>query len=263
MKNIVITGGTRGIGFGLASSFLGMGCNVIISGRTKAALDASVKKLSVTHPRERILGLVCDVRDPAQVQKLWDFARKEFKQVDIWINNAGISAEMKAPWEYTPAEIEAVVSTNLMGALTGNTVAVKGMLKQGHGAVYSLEGLGSERGMKVKGLSLYGTTKAALRYFNDALFAELKGKPVIAGALQPGMVLTDMITSQYAGNPKAFEKFKPILDILSDTPARVTPVLARKILANTRNGVRFRYTNSVKTMLKFITAPFKKEEHVD
>ncbi len=263
MNNIVITGGTRGIGFGLANSLLQMDCRVVISGRTNEAITTAIKKLSETHPKDRILGQICDVRDPAQVQKLWDFAHKELGQVDIWINNAGISAEMKEPWEYTSAEIEAGVSTNIMGTMFGTAVAVKGMLKQGSGAVYSLEGLGSERGMKVKGLSLYGTTKAALRYFNDSLFAELKGKPVFAGALQPGMVVTDMITSQYANKPEEFEKFKPILNILSDRPETVTPVLAKKILANTKNGARIRYNTQFGTMMRFFTAPFKKRKVIE
>ncbi len=263
MKNIVITGGTRGIGFGLASSFLEMDCQVMISGRTKEAIHSAIGKLAAAYPKDRIRGQVCDVRDPAQVQKLWDFAVKQLGRVDIWINNAGISAEMKEPWEYTSAEIEAGVCTNIMGTMFGTGVAVKGMLKQGSGAVYSLEGLGSERGMKVKGLSLYGTTKAALRYFNDSLFAELKGKPVIAGALQPGMVVTDMITSQYANKPAEFEKFKSILNILSDRPETVTPVLARKILANTQNGARIRYNTRMGTMLKFFTAPFKKRKVIE
>ena len=263
MKNIVITGGTRGIGFGLANSFLAMNCRVVISGRTKAAIATAIKKLAESHSSERIRGQVCDVRDPVQVKKLWDFAFKELGRVDIWINNAGVSAEMKEPWEYTSAEIEAGVCTNIMGTMFGTAVAVRGMLKQGSGAVYSLEGLGAERGMKVKGLSLYGTTKAALRYFNDSLFAELKGKPVIAGALQPGMVVTDMITSQYANKPEEFEKFKPILNILSDRPETVTPVLARRILANTQNGKRIRYNTQMGTTMRFFTAPFKKRKVIE
>jgi NAD(P)-dependent dehydrogenase (short-subunit alcohol dehydrogenase family) len=233
MKNIVITGGTRGIGFHLAGSFLELGCQVVISGRKKDVVTAAVGKL-------------------------WDFARKQFGKVDIWINNAGISASMKDPWEYTVADIEAGIRTNIIGTMFGTGVAVKGMLKQGGGAVYSLEGLGSQGRMKVKGLSLYGTTKAALRYFNDSLFADLKGKPVIAGAIRPGMVLTDLITSQYADNPKAFEKFKPILNILAERPEVVAPVLTRKILANTRNGACIRYGSSLRTFGKFLTLPFKK-----
>jgi short-subunit dehydrogenase len=150
-----------------------------------------------------------------------------------------------------------------MGTMFGTAVAVKGMLKQGSGAVYSLEGLGSERGMKVKGLSLYGTTKAALRYFNDALFAELKGKPVIAGALQPGMVVTDMITGQYSNKPDEFEKIKPILNILSERPDVVTPVLARKILANHTNGARIRYSTRLGLMMRFFTVSFKKRKVID
>jgi NAD(P)-dependent dehydrogenase (short-subunit alcohol dehydrogenase family) len=263
MKNVVITGSTRGIGFGLASSFLALECSVVICGRTKEAVNAAVKKLAETYPKERISGFVCDVRIPTQVQGLWDAAVKRLGQIDIWVNNAGISAEMKEPWEYTSAEIEAGVCTNIMGVMFGTTVAVKGMLAQGSGAVYSLEGLGSEKGMKVKGLSLYGTTKAALRYFNDSLFAELEGKPVIAGALQPGMVVTDLITSEYASKPEEFEKFKPILNILSERPDVVTPILAYKMFTNTRNGARIRYNSSLGTMMKFITAPFKKRKVIE
>jgi NAD(P)-dependent dehydrogenase (short-subunit alcohol dehydrogenase family) len=95
MKNIVISGGTRGIGFGLANSFLQLDCRVLISGRTKQAINIAIKKLTETHPKDRITGQVCDVRDPAQVQKLWDFAVKQLGRIDIWINNAGVSAQMK------------------------------------------------------------------------------------------------------------------------------------------------------------------------
>ena len=263
MKNVVITGSTRGIGFGLANSFLALDCSVVISGRTKAAVDEAVKKLTATYPKERISGFVCDVRDFKQVQQLWDAAVKRLGQIDIWINNAGVSAAMKDSWAYTPEEIEAGVCTNIMGGMFGAVVAVSGMLKQGCGAVYSLEGLGSERGMKVKGLSLYGTTKAALRYFNDSLFAELKGTPVIAGAIQPGMVVTDMITGQYKDKPEEFEKFKPILNILSDRPEIVTPILAYKILNNTRHGVRIRYNSQWTTMGRFMSAPFKKRKVIE
>ena len=61
MKNIVITGSTRGIGFGLADAFLALGCCVVVSGRSQAGVDAAVKTLITRHPAERVIGLVCDV----------------------------------------------------------------------------------------------------------------------------------------------------------------------------------------------------------
>ena len=72
----------------------------------------------------------------------------------------------------------------------GAKVALQRMQDQGHGAVYSLEGLGSG-GRQVEGLAIYGTMKAALRYINESLAQEMKGSKILVGALRQGMVLTD------------------------------------------------------------------------
>jgi NAD(P)-dependent dehydrogenase (short-subunit alcohol dehydrogenase family) len=81
MKAIVITGSTRGIGYGLADSFLSLGCRVIISGRTQASVEQAVAKLSPKHQAERIFGHPCDVTQFEQVQALWDAAKAHFGQV--------------------------------------------------------------------------------------------------------------------------------------------------------------------------------------
>ena len=84
----------------------------------------------------------------------------------------------------------------------GSQVAIRGMLTQGFGAIYNMEGMGSD-GRTHDGLALYGTTKYALKYFTDALVLETKETPLIVGALRPGMVITEMVTDQYAGQPAA------------------------------------------------------------
>ena len=97
IKTIVITGSTRGIGFGVASSFLNLGCAVMVSGRTQPAVDEAVKKLAESHGADHVHGISCDVSDVAQLQALWDAAVAEFGHVDIWINNAGIAAKNRTP----------------------------------------------------------------------------------------------------------------------------------------------------------------------
>jgi NAD(P)-dependent dehydrogenase (short-subunit alcohol dehydrogenase family) len=260
MKTIVITGSTRGIGYGLAGSFLSAECNVIISGRTQEAIDLALNKLRTGNFKDRILGAVCDTRNPDQVQGLWEKAVQKFGQVDIWVNNAGVANKVSEAWSIPFSEIDKVVDTNIKGAFYGTSIAVKAMLAQGYGAVYNMEGLGSEKGRIVEGMSLYGLTKAGLRYFNDSLFKELEGKPVIAGALQPGMVVTDLIGSQNSGDPADFERVKWITNIIGNRVEEVTPWLVEKMLANTRNGVRFRYMGTAKTSLRFLAAPFVKRD---
>jgi NAD(P)-dependent dehydrogenase (short-subunit alcohol dehydrogenase family) len=260
MKTIVITGSTRGIGYGLTQAFLASGCRVVISGRSREAVDLAVKKQGAIHPPERVYGIPCDTRDPDQLQNLWDQAIQKFSQVDIWVNNAGIASPVSDVWNVRREDIGSVIDTNLKGAFYGTGVAVRGMLTQGFGAVYNMEGLGSEKGRIIPGMSLYGLTKAGVRYFNDSLFKELEGKPVIAGALQPGMVVTDLIGAQNSGDPAEFERVKWITNIIGNRVEEVTPWLVEKILANTRNGVRFRYMSTFKTTLRFLKAPFVKRD---
>ncbi len=129
MKAVAITGSTRGIGYGLADSFLAPGCAVAISGRTLVNIEKAVAELVAKHEADRVLGQPCDVTDFQQVQQaLWDAAQAHFGKIDIWINNAGIGHFQTDFWELSPGQIEAVVETNLVGAMYGAKVALRGML---------------------------------------------------------------------------------------------------------------------------------------
>ncbi len=265
MKTVVITGSTRGIGFGLADAFLELDCQVVVSGRAQASVEKAIADLSARNPgagSARIAGYPCDVTRFDQVQALWDAARARFGAIDIWINNAGISNRVKNYWDLDPEEVRGVVETNILGSMYGTTVALRGMLAQGHGALYNLEGLGSRDGRKVKGLSVYGTTKAALRYFTEAVALDTAGTPVIAGVILPGMVITDMITSQYVDRPQEWQQFRRILNIIADRVETVAPWIARQVLANTRNGARIQWITGTKLMARFLTAPFHKRHVV-
>jgi NAD(P)-dependent dehydrogenase (short-subunit alcohol dehydrogenase family) len=264
MKSIVITGSTRGIGYGLADAFLALGCQVTVSGRTQASVDGATAALAAHHvdAASRMAGFPCDVARFEQVQALWDAAVARFGSVDIWINNAGISNRVKDYWNLEPEEVCSVVETNIIGSMYGTTVALRGMLAQGRGALYNLEGLGSRDGRKVKGLSVYGTTKAALRYFTEAVALDTAGTPVIAGVILPGMVITDMITSQYVNRPEEWQRFKRILNIIADRVETVAPWIARRVLENTRNGARIQWITGPKMMGRFLTAPFHKRHVV-
>ncbi len=95
MKHVVITGGTRGIGNGLAHAFLKLGCAVMVTSREPVALDAWLQAVCAEFPGCHAEAALCDVRDFNQVQSLWDSAKKKFGSIDIWINNAGIGNAQK------------------------------------------------------------------------------------------------------------------------------------------------------------------------
>jgi NAD(P)-dependent dehydrogenase (short-subunit alcohol dehydrogenase family) len=258
-KSVVITGSTRGIGYCLADEFLKRGCSVTVSGRTQQVVDVVVTKLAMQHDRSHILGVSCDVTDFHQVERLWQRAKDHFMKIDIWINNAGMAIPMMKFWEVTPEQYEIVVRINTLGTMFGSKVALNGMLAQGGGALYNLEGFGA-RGRRMKGMALYGSTKASVHFINQSLADETAGTPVITGAIAPGMVITDMITQQFIGREEELERTKRILNIIAERAETVAPVLVEKILKNQKNGVTITFSSSSRIMLKFLLAPFNKRD---
>ena len=168
MKHIVITGSTRGIGYGLADAFLNLDCSVTIGGRDQDTVDKAVAKLIEKHTPEKVLGIACDVRDPDQVQALWDQSKTRFNKIDIWVNNAGFSGPQLAAWLMPPEKAREIIETNLLGEIHGSIVAVRGMIAQGYGALYNMEGMGSD-GRMHEGLTYYGTSNSGRNYFNKSL----------------------------------------------------------------------------------------------
>jgi NAD(P)-dependent dehydrogenase (short-subunit alcohol dehydrogenase family) len=260
MKSVVITGSTRGIGRGLSVSFLELGCSLVINGRRVEDVEQAIQDLASQSSLDRIEGFACDVSDYGQVQALWKVAYKRFGRVDIWINNAGISHPLGDFWDLDQQVMHSVVDTNLTGTLYGSKVAMQGMLIQGYGAIYNMEGLGSRGGRRVAGLALYGSTKAGLGYFTEALAQEAAVTPVIVGAISPGMVLPDMRLKRPAQSPQDEQRTRWVFSILADRVETVAPWLARRILKNERNGVRIAWLTPAKVMRRIMAAPFRREK---
>jgi NAD(P)-dependent dehydrogenase (short-subunit alcohol dehydrogenase family) len=259
---VVVTGSTRGIGYGLADSFLARGCRVVLHGRTADGLAAAAERLAARHGtalRGRIAVCAGDAADPDTHRRLWESTVAAFGRVDIWINNAGVGHPDRHLADLDPETVAQVVDIDLKGLVYGCQTAIRGMKAQGFGQLYNMEGFGSD-GMVRPGLTVYGAAKAAVRYLNKGLAAELKGSPVQAGALSPGMVATEFISSQYRDDPAAFERAKRIFNILADRPETVTPWLADKVLAKRRSGRRIAWLSRSKIFWRFLSAGFRKRD---
>jgi NAD(P)-dependent dehydrogenase (short-subunit alcohol dehydrogenase family) len=259
LRTVVITGSTRGIGYGLADAFLELGCGVVVSGRTSTSVENAVTKLSTNRVVDRIFGQPCDVTQIKQIEALWDTAKAYFGHIDVWINNAGINHPRRNFWVQPPEQIQAVVDTNLVGAMYGSHVALRGLIDQGYGSLYNMEGLGSD-GRRVEGMTLYSTTKYGLRYLTDCLVEETRGTSVLVGALSPGMVITDMLTNEEVRSVEDWEATKRIYNILADRVEDVTPWLARQVLDNDKTGVRIKWLTQGKILARFVTAHFRKRD---
>lgn len=260
-KVVVITGSTRGIGRGYATEFLKRGVNVVISGRSQADIDRVLGELANEgKDGARAVGQVCDVGDVAQVQALWDLAKKELGDVDIWINNAGFARSGVTLLQLKPEEITAMVQGNVIGTINGCQVAVKGMTGQGHGHIYNTYGAGSD-GRVIPGMIGYGTTKSAIRYFTDSLIKELKGKPVKVGSISPGMNITEnMINQMKHIPPPARPKVMKPINMLGDYVETTTPWIVDRILADEGSGTAIKWLTTGKILGRLFLAPFKKRD---
>lgn len=259
MKVVVITGSTRGIGFGLARALLERGCAVVLSGRSVESVQAALERLPTPGGGAALSGSVCDVRSPASLQSLWDHCLQQFGRVDIWVNNAGLSNQPDNVWQVPTDQIKAIIDTNIFGAVIGTKVALHGMLEQGHGAIYLMEGMGSDGRMHA-GQTLYGMTKYALDYFFKALADEISGTPVIVGAIRPGMVVTDLLTEPFRGRPDEWERVKPIFNIIADPLDLVSDWMAEAILANDQNGKILSRLSRADIAWRFLKAPFSRRD---
>ena len=251
MKSVVITGSSKGIGLGLATEFLKREFSVVLSGRNEKNLQNVVSALKESYGEDKVAGQSCDVTTVKQVETLWEAAIKLYGRVDIWINNAGITNPTKLLWEVDPADINNVINTNITGVIYGTQVALKGMIKQGAGQIYNMEGFGSGDMMRV-GMTLYGTTKRATRYFTESLVEEARDLPVQICTLGPGMVVTDFMLDDLKQLPEdKREETKIVYNMLADKVETVTPFLVEEILKNDKTGAKIDWLTTEKANARF------------
>jgi len=260
---IVITGSTRGLGLRLAQGFLSRGCAVVVSGRGAAAVDAAVTRLRNEKRGAVVHGVPCDVGVPEQVDALWEASVKRLGGVDHWINNAGIGQPTVPIWDLPPKQMDEIVRTDLLGVLYGARTAVRGMKAQGSGAIWFMEGHGSD-GRIMKGLSVYGTAKRALRYVANALAVEAEGMGIMIGTLSPGIMVTDFTMKQVdRGDAAAWERTRKVFNILADTPETVAAFLVPRMLAARKSGIRIAWLTNAKIMVRFMTAGIMKRRVIE
>ena len=255
-RTIVVTGSSRGIGLGMAQAFARSGCQVVVNGRSTRAVEAAIQTLPEAL-RGDALGIAADIGSLEQAQHLWDTAVARFGRVDVWINHAGLIAP-RAMFQDVPFDtVRSVIEVNVVGTLACCHVALRGMRAQGGGAIYNFEGFGSNDMMR-PGLTTYGTTKRALRYFTRSLERECQGGPVRIGTISPGIVATDMIETELGElTGDARVRARRLYNILGDRVETVAPWLAAQVLADTRHASRIAWLTPGKAFTRFLTARIK------
>lgn len=267
MKNIVITGSTRGLGFEMARQFCMHGANVVVNGVNEKRLEEAVLKLRKISPESKVEGFAGNVASSDGLRGLSDYAVEKLGTIDIWINNAGVNQPMRAIWELTEDEINSLIDIDLKGAVMGTRIAALQMEKQADGGyIYNVEGYGSNDAMML-GFNMYGTSKRAVTHYTVAFAEELaeRGSKVKAGRLSPGIMFTDFTVQSLGGKEQIElpEKTKKFYDVMGDYPDVVAEFLVRKMMSNTKNNAHIEWLTGGKVFRRIITSPFRKKKHFE
>jgi NAD(P)-dependent dehydrogenase (short-subunit alcohol dehydrogenase family) len=182
----VVTGGARGIGRAIGEWFLGRGHRVALIDRDRSTLDRTVTDLASP---EALLGVHCDVSDPAQVEQAAAEVVAKLGRVDALVNNAGV-AVFKPVLETSFEEWRMVLATNLDGAFLCTQAFGALMANNGGGAVVNIASISGLRASTLR--VAYGTSKAALIHMTKQHAVELGNVGVRVNVIAPGPVETEM-----------------------------------------------------------------------
>ena len=189
-KTAIVTGGTRGIGFAIARTYLENGANVAIAGSRQESVEKALAKL--TDYEGRVMGIWPDLCDPDAVAAAFNSVKERFGSLDILANNAGISSRTNL-YDYTVEEFSKIMDLNVKAVFVCSQAAARIMKEQGGGAIISTSSMVGEYGQP-SGCG-YPASKFAVNGLTRSLARELAKDQIRVNAVAPGVTRTDMLSA--------------------------------------------------------------------
>jgi 3-oxoacyl-[acyl-carrier protein] reductase len=189
MLNVLVTGGSRGLGLGIVRKLTAAGYRVIAVARGEnEQFRKAQSEIDATHPGS----LVFSILDLAEVEKIAGFVsqiRKEYGPIYGLVNNAGISHEGSLAMMST-AQIDRLVRVNTLAPIVLTKYVVRGMMSDGSGRVINISSIMAFTGFS--GLSVYGATKSSLIGFTRSLAREVGRSGITVNSVAPGFIETQL-----------------------------------------------------------------------
>jgi len=182
----LVTGGTRGIGYAIAEALARAGDSVAFTGRSDDGIARAERSLS-SIDRARVVGIVCDVRDPASVALAMKTVIAKFNALDILVNCAGVGVGVPIA-DLPHDEWDRIIGTNLTGVFNCCKAAIPHLRIRGGGWIINISSLASTN--PFPGGAAYCASKAGLNAFSDALMQELRYDNIRVSSILPGSVAT-------------------------------------------------------------------------
>jgi len=190
-KNVLVTGGSRGIGKAIVCTAMQEGANVIFTYLNSVEeAESIVNELSAKYPDQRCVAHQCDVGDTDAMEKLVKELIADFKQIDALVNNAGITRDSVLA-RMNRDQWDSVINTNLGSMYNATKPLVLHMVKQKSGVIVNISSVVGLYGNS--GQTNYAAAKAGMMGFTKALSAEIAPHNVRVNAVAPGYIHTDMM----------------------------------------------------------------------
>jgi gluconate 5-dehydrogenase len=195
-KNVLVTGGTKGIGLVIAYTLASYGANIAISGRTEKDGEEAVKTLSECGTK--IKYIPCDVTDTKQVKEMVEVTIGEFGSLDVLVNNAGMNKRQSID-EIEEETWDRIIETNLKGYFITGQAAVKHMMERKQGVIINISSILGTIGIPY--MSSYAASKGGVDQLTRVWAHELGKYNIRVNALAPGF-LNKSMSGGWLSEPK-------------------------------------------------------------
>jgi short-subunit dehydrogenase len=215
-KVVVVTGASMGIGEAIAKAFANEEASVVLLSRDSARAEAARARIGSP---ERTVALSCDVRNSEEIDRVLALTLHHFKQVDVWINNAGHGL-IDSVAEVETQACHELFETNFFGALSAMQAVIPVMRQQGAGTIINISSVAGH--IPVPFNASYSATKFALNAIGKAAGVELKRDGIHVLTVCPGYVRTAFSENSARGNE--LKKVRPaaVRGITAERVARAT-----------------------------------------
>lgn len=201
-KTALVTGASKGIGLKIAHILAKRGYNIVICSRNNTELEKAQK--SIESFGVKCLALKLDVSNYSQCKSLIGKTIKQFRKIDLLVNNAGIQGPIGNLWQNDLKKWKETIDINLMGVVYMTHLVLPYMLKQKSGMIINLSGGGAAYARPF--FSAYSCSKTALVRLTETLTQELKGKNVLVFSIAPGAIWTNMTKTVLKSGARILDK---------------------------------------------------------
>lgn len=219
MKKIaLITGATSGIGAACARKFSEGGYDLILTARRSDKLSEIKSELGAKGTKVKTL--VFDVRDAEACKSAIDSLDKEWSNISVLVNNAGLALGLEKEYEGSFEDWNTMIDTNIKGLLTMTRLVVPGMVERNEGHVINIGSVAGDAAYA--GGNVYCATKAAVKTITDGLRIDVADTAIRVTNIKPGLVETNFSTVRFHGDSKRAEGvYKGIKPLTGDDIADV------------------------------------------